>query len=248
MLLKVRAEPPRGSALGSKRFLDLAKKQVAFLDSTLNLTPKAKILDAPCGLGRHSVLFAQKGYQVTGIDISKDCIKVANKDFKHRNVTYRLGNMADLGKYKGQYDAALNLFTSFGYFHSDKENEYVLRGMYYAIKPGGKVVLNLIDRDWILKIYQPARWTEEKSILTLEASRYDKITKYNESQMMMIDQRKKPHQLLHHHYHRVRLYSKPEIVKLFKKTGFSKVQVFGDFDGNRYSKGRSTHPIYIGTK
>jgi len=236
------------ASIGSKRFVDLASTQVEFLSSVLDLPTGAKILDVPCGVGRHSILFAKKGYRVTGIDISRDCVKIAKRQFAHKNVKYKLGDMSNLSAFKGQYDCILNLFTSFGYFHSDKENENVLRKMYRSLKPGGKAVVNLIDRDWIMKIYQPVRWFEDHGVLTMEASRYDEKTKYNESQMVMIDQRKAKPVLLHHHYHRVRLYSKVEMVSLMKRAGFRNVQIFGDFEGLKYKKGVSTHPIYIGQR
>lgn len=236
------------SSIGSKRFVELAKKQVEFLDSILDLSPHSKILDVPCGTGRHSVLLARRGYDVTGVDISRDCLKIAKSDFAHKNVHYLHGDMSRLQKFHGNFDAVLNLFTSFGYFSTDKENEVVLRQMAQSLRPGGKLVLNLIDRDWLMGIYQPVRWFEEKGVLTMEASNYDPKTTYNESQMVIIDKRKSKPILKHYHYHRVRLYSKPEILHLMRKVGLRDIKVWGDFDGNRYSKGESTHPIYIGVK
>jgi SAM-dependent methyltransferase len=156
--------------------------------------------------------------------------------------------MSNLSTFKSQYDFVLNLFTSFGYFHSDKENEKVLREMFLALKPGGKAAINLIDRDWIMGIYQPVRWSVDGGIMTIEASRYDKKTHYNESQMVMIDRRKAKPTLLHQHYHRVRLYSKSEMVSLMRRVGFRNVRIFGDFAGSKFKKNASTHPIYIGQK
>lgn len=235
-------------SIGSKRFTDLAKTQVAFLSKILNLESGAKILDVPCGTGRHSMLFAKLGYRVTGVDISRDCLKIAKRRASHKNAKYLTGDMSRLKNFSGHFDAVLNLFTSFGYFYTDKENEHVLREMCRALKPGGKLVLNLIDRDWILKIYQPARWVEENGIMTLEASKFDPKTKYNESQMVMIDKRGRKPKMLHNHYHRVRLYSKNEVVMLMKKVGLKDITVYGGFNGGKYSKGRSTHPIYVGQR
>lgn len=236
------------SSIASKRFVELAKRQVDFLDSVLDLSSSSKILDVPCGTGRHSVLFARRGYDVTGVDISRDCLKIAKSDSAHKNARYVYGNMAQLQKFRGKFDVVLNLFTSFGYFATDKENEAVLKQMTQALKPGGKLVLNLIDRDWLMKIYQPVRWFEENGILTMEASNYDSATKYNESQMVIIDKRKAKPILKHYHYHRVRLYSNAEMLRMLKKAGLRNIKVWGDFDGNRYSKGTSTHPIYVGVR
>src|SRR5690606_33869493 len=119
----------------------------------------------------------------------------------------------------------------------------VLKSMTSCLAPGGKVVVNLIDRDWLFSIYQPVRWYEVDGRMTLEASRYDKKTKYNESQMFMINKNLSPPKLEHYHYHRIRLYSKPEMVALMKKAGLTNIKVYGDFEGGAYKKGKSTHPI-----
>ena len=236
------------SSIASDEFFELAKRQVCFLTSVLNLEDGANILDVPCGAGRHSVLFAQQGYRVTGVDISEDCIRIAKSKFFHQNAEYVCGDMSKLQAYSGQFDVVMNLYTSFGYFNSDKENESVLKQMVDSLKPGGQFVLNVVDRDWLMKVYQPARWTEDNGIMTLEASRYDSNTRYYEAQMIVIDKQKPEPVLKHQRYHRLRLYSKSEILSLMKKAGLNNLQVFGDFDGSDYSKGKSSHPIYIGTR
>lgn len=236
------------STIGSLKFKLLAEKQVKFLDSVLGLKKGVTVLDVPCGTGRHSKIFAQLGYQVTGLDISKACILISKKKSRHQNASYLQSDMSNLSKFKSKYDLVINLFTSFGYFHTDKENENVLKEMVRCLKPNGKLVINTISRDWILKIYQPARWVEDNGKLIIEASKYDPKTKYNESQMIMLDKKSPKPKLEHYHYHRVRLYSKDELVKLMKKAGLKDIKVYGDFDGNKYLKGKSTHPIYMGTK
>jgi len=236
------------NTIGSLHQKILAEMQVKFLNSILDLKSGAKILDVPCGTGRHSRVFAQLGYQVTGVDISRDCIFISKRNSKHKNATYIHGDMADLKKFRESFDLVVNLFTSFGYFHTDKENEAVLKEMVSCLKPGGKLVINTISRDWILKIYQPARWVEANGKLIIEASKYDPKTKYNESQMVMIDMKSRSSKLEHHHYHRVRLYSKDELISMMKHVGLKEIKTYGDFDGNKYSKWKSTHPIYIGLK
>lgn len=156
--------------------------------------------------------------------------------------------MQDLKRFKGRFDLVVNLFTSFGYFFTDKENFKVLKSMSSCLKPGGKVIVNLIDRDWILSIYQPVRWSEINGRMVMKASKYDKKSKYNESQIVMINNNYYPPKLEHYHYHRVRLYSKAEMVGLMKKARLINIKVYGDFDGGPYKKGKSTHPIYVGTK
>lgn len=130
----------------------------------------------------------------------------------------------------------------------DADNFRVLRSMASCLIPGGKVIINMIDRDWVLPIYQPVQWREVDGRMLMEASQYDKKNKHNESQVVIINKRVSPPKLEHYHYHRVRLYSKPEMISLMKKAGLTDIKIYGDFDGRPYKKGKSTHPIYVGTK
>lgn len=231
--------------IGSKAWTARSKKEADFILKLLELPIGSKILDLPCGTGRHSVLFAKQGYKVLGLDISRACLSIARKHAAHNNVSYKQGNMAKLEKFKGQFDAVTNLFTSFGYFKNDQENKQVLKGMVRCLKPGGKIVIQTINRDFLLPQYKPAIWKEDGDIVSVQASKYDPKTKYNESYISIIDRRRG---LGTSKYHRVRLYSPNEITTLLKDCGCTNVQVWGDFEGSPLSRKKSSHPIYLGIK
>lgn len=221
-----------------------AREEVSFLINKLGLDPHAKILDIPCGTGRHSSLLAEAGYKVLGIDISPKCIEIAQKN-SLANLSYQVGNMQDLSKHKNQFDCTLNLFSSFGYFSTDKENEQVLEEMISTLKPGGKIVLNLINRNWLLSIYRPAFWFKDGSLLTVNAGHYDPQTHYNESYMTLKDEVSGETTLS---YHRIRLYSPEEITNLMKKYGLKNIQVYGSYQGEALDDQKSSHPFYFGEK
>ena len=231
--------------IGSKAWAKKAETEADFLIKILNLKPSSKILDLPCGTGRHSVQFAKKGFLVTGIDINQACLKLAKKQSAHRNAIYKIGDMAKLHAFRGEFDAVTNLFTSFGYFSTDEENKAVLKGMIACLKPGGKIVINTINRNFLLSIYKPALWTTEDNVTTVQASVYDVQTKYNESYVCIVNSKNGLGTAL---YHRLRLYSPVEIVSLLKECGCKSVKVWGDFRGAPLNKSNSTHPIYVGIK
>lgn len=231
--------------IGSDLRKQKALHEAAFLMDVLKLDDGAKILDVPCGTGRHSVEFAKRGYQVTAIDISSACLKIAKRQSAHKNIQYKLGDMAKLQGYRGQFDAVTNLFTSFGYFATDEENKRVLKQMVNCLRPGGKLALNTINRNFLLSIYQPALWSSEDGVVTVQASIYDSKTKYNESYVCIVNDRKKMGSA---RYHRLRLYSPNEMIALMKSCGLTKVETYGDFEGNKLNRKTSTHPIYIGHK
>lgn len=118
-------------------------------------------MDVPCGTGRHAYRLAKKGYNLTGIVISDACLNIAKAQWNHKNIEYCSGNMNDLSAFKG-YDLALKLFSSFGYFATDKQNQQVLKQLHNSLNDNGKLVLSTINRNCLLNVYSPNDWHEHK--------------------------------------------------------------------------------------
>ena len=230
------------TGLDSSAMRKRAADEVKFVLRATSAGPGTMALDVPCGTGRHSILMADAGLDVTGIDISKACINLAKKNSKRRsNLKFRVGDMAHLDWARGKFDLVCNLFSSFGYFSTDEENLRCLKGMIKALRPGGQLVIQTINRDFLLKIFDPARWGDDGKMFWLESTRYDSKTKYVESQKILIP---KKTQNAHRYYFRMRLYSVPEMKRLMLKAGLHSIQVYGGPDGSRVNKTKSTHPIY----
>jgi SAM-dependent methyltransferase len=115
------------------------------------LTPKAdsRILDIACGRGRHSIYLNKKGYDVTGIDLSEQSIKYAQQ-FEQKNLHFLVHDMRKLF-YINYFDIALNLFTSFGYFETEKEHVNALKGFRKCLKADGTLVLDYFNTEKIIK-------------------------------------------------------------------------------------------------
>ena len=108
----------------------------------LDLQPGDKVLDCPCGYGRHSTELAVRGFQVVGCDINNEMLAPAlNARRDLNNLKFVRENMVRL-KFVEEFDAVVNLFFSFGFFDSDEENTQVLRNFYRALKVGGKFVMH----------------------------------------------------------------------------------------------------------
>lgn len=232
------------STLNSKTLRDKAKLETDFILSKTNIKTNSRILDVPCGTGRHSYGLAKRGFRVTGIDISDACLKIARTEWNHKNTEYLYGNMNDLSAFK-RYDLTLNLFSSFGYFATDKQNQQVLKQLYNSLLPNGQLVLNAINRNWLLTIYSSNDWHEHKGNYILNRRSYDEKTHYNEAWMTVINRKTLAE---NSYFHRCRLYSKNEMVTMLKKTGFKKVIVYGDYEGCKFKETESTHPYYFATK
>ena len=122
------------------------QEAAAFIDrlvTHLQPAPGAFMLDVACGRGRHSKILAAKGFDVTGIDLSISSINEAIK-FETDNLHFFQHDMR-LPFRVNYFDVVFNLFTSFGYFKTDRENDNVIRSMSSAIKEGGMLVMDYLN-------------------------------------------------------------------------------------------------------
>jgi SAM-dependent methyltransferase len=109
----------------------------------LHPAPGSFMLDVACGRGRHSRILAAKGFDITGIDLSISSINFAKK-FETDNLHFFQHDMR-LPFRVNYFDVVFNLFTSFGYFGTGRENDNVVRSMSSALKEGGTLVLDYLN-------------------------------------------------------------------------------------------------------
>ncbi|QPH39490.1 class I SAM-dependent methyltransferase [Pedobacter endophyticus] len=122
-----------------------------FIDNLTNyLDPvvDAKMLDIACGKGRHAIYLNKKGFDVTGIDLSEQSIKFAKK-FENDKLHFLVHDMRRLF-YINYFDIALNLFTSFGYFDTEKEHVDALKTFRKCLKANGILVIDYFNTEKII--------------------------------------------------------------------------------------------------
>lgn len=105
--------------------------------------PNSRMLDVACGKGRHSKTLSDKGFDVTGIDISADSIQFAKK-FESDTLHFYVHDMR-LPFWINYFDYAFNFFTSFGYFKTRREHDDALRTIASSLKPGGYVLFDYLN-------------------------------------------------------------------------------------------------------
>jgi ubiquinone/menaquinone biosynthesis C-methylase UbiE len=208
---------------------ELTKVQVKFLENLVK--PGGKLLDAGCGIGRHSILLAKDGFKVVGIDTSQIFLDEANKLLKSMEVENCEFKFLDMRKleFKNEFDSVINLWSSFGYF-DDGTNFEILTRFYRALKEEGVLIVDIENRDYILKNFIYETFKEKDNLFILERRKFDPITSIIKTHRYFIGENLRKDYLRY-----IRIYSATEIIHFFKEVGFKKIKVFGDYSGEEFS-------------
>lgn len=136
----------------------------------LGLPIGARVLDVPCGQGRHSHLLAEAGYDVDGLDYSRELLATARRRGVARTLRYTRGDMRRMpARWTKRFDAVVNLFTSFGFFTHPSDDVRVIREFARVLKPGGVLVWHGGSRDGVMARFLARDWwTSEKTLFTQE--------------------------------------------------------------------------------
>jgi ubiquinone/menaquinone biosynthesis C-methylase UbiE len=211
------------------------EKEVNFVKDALNCPKNAKILDLCCGYGRHTYLLAKSGnYHMTGLDLSDHYLDIAGTKFSHPQITYVKGDMRNI-PYENYFDAVINLFTSFGFFDRDEENETVIKQVYKALKPGGMFLLDYENKFYFVynDVFRKERYWEKisKDKYLLFENEFDAEKEREVFKVHVLEKGI----LKETSGYNIRLYSFPEIKKMLAGNQFEIIRTWGDYRGNRYS-------------
>lgn len=209
------------------------RREVDFIVKALNLTRGAKILDLCCGQGRHSLELARRGFQVTGVDLSEALLYAAKKRAEEEKleVTFIQCDMRDI-EFKEGFDAVINMFSSFGYLESEAEDEKVLMRISQALKEGGKLLLDVINRDKLVRDFQAREWhAADEGWLVLEERTFDHLSGRMETRWVCVARDGVRYERLSS----VRLYTPSELRTMIERAGLRVTSLFGDYDGSPYS-------------
>jgi SAM-dependent methyltransferase len=142
------------------------EEAAAFVDKLiahLRPSPGATMLDVACGRGRHAKILAERGFDVTGIDIAPDSIVFA-KQFENDHLHFYEHDMR-LPFWINYYDYAFNFFTSFGYFRTEREHYDAIRTIANSIKKEGVFVLDFLNADYAAEHLIPESTKEIEGVI-----------------------------------------------------------------------------------
>ena len=202
------------------------EREVAFLLDALELPQGGRVLDIGCGYGRHAMEIAARGHRTVGLDLSLPLL-IRATDAARRvgvNVDFVHGDMRDM-TFDAEFEGAYCYFTTFGYFDDDT-NRRVAAGICRSLKPGGRFVLDLINRDYLIGDLPTRVWWQGDGCVVLEEVDFNYFTSRLQVQRQIIleDGRQLEQEIS------IRAYSLHEIGKVLHHAGFRVLEVSGGLD------------------
>ena len=225
--------------LYSHRDCEEAKLFIDNLIAFLAISPGSKILDCGCGRGRHSIYLNEKGFEVTGFDISEKNIIVAKKD-KKENLYFHVHDMRTIFR-ANYYDAAVNLFTSFGYFENDSENNKVFKSIAGALKKNGWFVLDFMNAE-----------KERGGLIPSEKLRIDgidfEVKRCSENNFIRKEISVSVQGKKYSFSERVKTYTRTVLENFFTQNKMEVIHLFGDYQLSKFNEASSGRLILVGRK
>ncbi len=210
------------------------KAQVDGIDRYLALETRSRVLDLHCGAGRRTLELASRGHRVLGVDPDERALAQARFAAKGErlNVHFLKADPREI-TYRAEMDAVVWLDGAFGSLPSDREDLRALEALRKALKPGAKLLLDVLNKEWLMRHYEPNFWERGEDgsgavVLDKIAFDFEKGRLENKRTIVAADGKRTPSHLS------VRLYTLTELIAQLEDAGFKYVRAWGGFDGSAY--------------
>jgi SAM-dependent methyltransferase len=186
-------KPPEAAAVGARKWWEemfseeflraipilsprQLEREVNFIDESLGVARGGRMLDLACGAGQHAVELAARGYDLVGFDLSQSQLDWAGGLAQERGqrLQFTYGDMREL-TYQESFDAVYSWNTSFGFFEEDK-NFDVAQRVFKALRPGGRFLLDVVNRDFVVSQQPGQTWFEGDGCVCIDDVSIDFIT------------------------------------------------------------------------
>jgi ubiquinone/menaquinone biosynthesis C-methylase UbiE len=224
--------------------LERDRREVARLIDVLGLPSGARVLDVPCGQGRHAHLLAEAGFDVDGLDYSTELLARARRRGTGSRLRYTRGDMRKLPvRWRGRFDAVLNLFTSFGFFAEPADDRRVLAEFARVLAPGGVLVWHGGSRDGVMARFLQRDWwqTGDGTLIAHERS-FDGL-----SGVLTVHSAWSGPSGQGTREHRIRLYTPTRLAELCADVGLIVEQAFDAFNDRPLTR-RSSEMLLVARK
>ena len=208
-----------------------------------NLTPSdVRVMDIACGAGRHALEFARLGFTTTANDLSPFLLECTRSQAERENISIECTrqDMRHISV-ENTYDLVVQLFSSFGYFKTKKEDLQVLRNVNRALKKDGRYILDLINPVYLKKNLNPSSSRTIDDLIVSEQRRIEADRVIKQITIRSPDDSITFEEL-------VRLYRVEIIGDMLASAGFEIKEIFGDYEGSAFDEQTSPRLLLFARK
>lgn len=195
--------------------------------------PGSAVLDLGCGVGRHSLEFAKRGYRVTGVDRTARYLDRAGKCAHEQGLDVEWIE-ADMRRFRrdGTYNLVVSLLTSFGYFRDRADDRSIVENVAASLKPGGTFVIDMMGKEVLARVFQKRDWHEEPDgTLVLEEREVKADWSWLDLRWIIFRNERRRERRFG-----LRLFSAGELTDLLAAAGLSEITAYGSLDGKPYDQ------------
>ncbi len=217
---------------------------MARLLEILGLPAGSRVLDCPCGQGRHAHLLAEAGLQVDAVDYSSRLLTLARNRAAPSNLRFKRADMRKLpARWKGRFDAVVNLFTSFGFFLDARDDRKVLAEFARMLAEGGRLVWHGGSRDGVMARFLERDWwqTSDGTMVAHERS-FDPLSGFLTVRSTWQGPRRGGQR-----EHRIRLYTADRLAELCASVGLVVEEAYDGWKERPLHR-RSTEMLLVARK
>ena len=217
------------------------KEAEFFIDNLikrLNLVTPSKLIDIACGKGRHATYFNTKGFDVTGVDLSQNSIEHAiRQSIKKKNLSFKVHDMRELYK-ANHFDVATNLFTSFGYFEDETDEQKAINSISQSLKANGLLIIDVMN---VNKVVDNLVVKEQKIIQSITFNIKRKVEDhYIIKDIEILDSNKK-----YEFQEKVKALNLDRFTTFVNEAGLKIIDIFGNYSLDRFDTKKSNRLILI---
>ena len=205
------------------------------LTSYLNLPEQGSILDLACGKGRHAIYLNSLGYNVTGIDLSKNSISHAQQ-FENDNLKFAVHDMRT--PYQKTFDAVFNLFTSFGYFEDDQDDIDTLKAIQQNLNETGFGVIDFMNAEYVINNLVA---NEVKTVDGIDFHITRTVEDHHIVKTISFEDNGESYQFIE----KVKALTLSDFETYFTKANITLLDIFGDYKLNKFDAATSERLILL---
>lgn len=207
-------------------------QEVRLIQNTVRT--KGLILDLCCGTGRHTITLQRNGFNTIGFDISPNLLNIGKRRMKESQLDTQIvrGDMRHLPFKSEIFVAVINMFTSFGYLPTEKDDTESLTEVSRVLHNKGTFIVDVINREHLIDVFRSRDWGEYPSFYLLETRKLDDDGKLLHSQWIILDKNGRKHLFIHN----LRLYTLKLLEDLLTAAGLKIKKVYGNYERGRLNK------------